>query len=157
MLKHPFSITMFGDSMYWTDWDRNAIFQANKFTGQNASLVANSSMVITNTLTPGKNKLFRKNEFRTNGRLHENRGVKSFSQLWDEHISTLSKQGPSYTGLAKPPNLPKNWRIWWFGRACVARPSLGRWQNMLISELDERFYAPVFMEASVCPELIFSK
>ena len=50
MLKHPFSITMFGDSMYWTDWDRNAIFQANKFTGQNASLVANSSMVITNTL-----------------------------------------------------------------------------------------------------------
>ena len=45
MLKHPFSITMFGDSMYWTDWDRNAIFQANKFTGQNASLVANSSMV----------------------------------------------------------------------------------------------------------------
>ena len=36
---------MFGDSMYWTDWDRNAIFQANKFTGQNASLVANSSMV----------------------------------------------------------------------------------------------------------------
>ena len=31
--------------MYWTDWDRNAIFQANKFTGQNASLVANSSMV----------------------------------------------------------------------------------------------------------------
>ena len=47
MLKHPFSITMFGDSMYWTDWDRNAIFQANKFTGQNASLVANSSMVST--------------------------------------------------------------------------------------------------------------
>jgi hypothetical protein len=45
MLKHPFSITMFGDSMYWTDWDRNAIFQANKFTGQNASLVANSSMI----------------------------------------------------------------------------------------------------------------
>ena len=34
--------------------------------------------------TPGKNKLFRKNEFRTNGCLHENQGVKSFSQLRDE-------------------------------------------------------------------------
>ena len=45
MLKHPFSITLFGDRMYWTDWDRNAVFQADKFTGQNASLVANSSMV----------------------------------------------------------------------------------------------------------------
>ena len=56
--------------------------------------------------TPGKNKLFRQNEFRTNGRLHENRGVKSFSQLRDEHISSSSKQGPSYTGLAKPPNSP---------------------------------------------------
>jgi hypothetical protein len=45
MLKHPFSITLFGDWMYWTDWDRNAIFQADKFTGKSASLVANSSMV----------------------------------------------------------------------------------------------------------------
>ena len=45
MLKHPFSITLFADFMYWTDWDRNAVFKANKFTGQNASLVANSSMV----------------------------------------------------------------------------------------------------------------
>lgn len=46
MLKHPFSITLFGDNMYWTDWDRNAIFQADKFNGMRASLVANSSMVI---------------------------------------------------------------------------------------------------------------
>ena len=45
MLKHPFSITLFGDWMYWTDWDRNAIFQADKFNGKHASLVANSSMV----------------------------------------------------------------------------------------------------------------
>ena len=45
MLKHPFSITLFGDWMYWSDWDRNAIFQADKFNGQRASLVANSSMV----------------------------------------------------------------------------------------------------------------
>jgi len=45
MLKHPFSITLFGDWMYWSDWDRNAIFQADKFNGQRASLVANSSMI----------------------------------------------------------------------------------------------------------------
>ena len=56
--------------------------------------------------TPGKNKLFRKNEFWTNGRLHENPGVKSFSQLRDERILSSSKQEQSYTGPAKPPNLP---------------------------------------------------
>lgn len=49
MLKHPFSITLFGDWMYWSDWDRNAIFQADKFNGQRASLVANSSMVCIQT------------------------------------------------------------------------------------------------------------
>ena len=43
------------------------------------------------SVTPGKNKLFRKNEFLTNGRLHENRGVKLFSQLQDEHILSSSK------------------------------------------------------------------
>ena len=56
--------------------------------------------------TPSKNKLFRKNEFRTNGCLHENRGINSFSQLRDERISSSSKRGPSYTGPAKPPNSP---------------------------------------------------
>ncbi len=45
MLKHPFSITLFGDFMYWSDWDRNSIFQADKFTGKNAKQIANSSMV----------------------------------------------------------------------------------------------------------------
>ena len=49
--------------------------------------------------TPGKNKLFRQNEFRTNGRLHENRGVKSFSQLQDERISSSFNRGLSFTGL----------------------------------------------------------
>jgi len=33
-LKHPFSITLFEDYMYWTDWDRITIFRANKFNGQ---------------------------------------------------------------------------------------------------------------------------
>ena len=54
MLKHPFSITLFGDWMYWTDWDRNAIFQADKFNGKHASLVANSSMVRIYSSLPNK-------------------------------------------------------------------------------------------------------
>ena len=41
--------------------------------------------------------------------------------------------------------------------ACVAWPLLGGCRNTLISELAERFYALVFMEASICPDLIFSK
>ncbi|XP_059621431.1 very low-density lipoprotein receptor-like isoform X4 [Phlebotomus argentipes] len=33
-LRHPFSITTFEDHVYWTDWDKEAVFKANKFTGQ---------------------------------------------------------------------------------------------------------------------------
>ena len=108
-------------------------------------------------VTPSKNNLFRKVGTPSWKRLHENRGTRSFSQLWDERVSSLSKRGPSYTGPAKPPNLPENWQIWWFGRTCIARPSLRRWRKTLISELTERFYAPVFMEAFSCGCSNFSK
>ena len=43
--------------------------------------------------TPGKNKLLWNFQARANGRLHENRGVKSFSQLQDERKIPSSKQG----------------------------------------------------------------
>lgn len=33
-LRHPFSITTFEDYIYWTDWDKETIFKANKFTGK---------------------------------------------------------------------------------------------------------------------------
>ncbi|XP_063697289.1 low-density lipoprotein receptor isoform X3 [Culicoides brevitarsis] len=33
-LRHPFSITTFEDHVYWTDWDKEAVFKANKFTGK---------------------------------------------------------------------------------------------------------------------------
>ena len=43
-LKHPFSITLFEDTMYWTDWDRIAIFKANKFNGQDAQPVTSKKL-----------------------------------------------------------------------------------------------------------------
>lgn len=32
-LQHPFSITTFEDFIYWTDWEKHAVFRANKFNG----------------------------------------------------------------------------------------------------------------------------
>ncbi|XP_038048622.1 very low-density lipoprotein receptor-like isoform X1 [Patiria miniata] len=33
LLPHPFSISVFEDHVYWTDWERECITRANKFTG----------------------------------------------------------------------------------------------------------------------------
>ncbi|XP_072749505.1 low-density lipoprotein receptor isoform X4 [Anoplolepis gracilipes] len=38
-LRHPFSITTFEDYVYWTDWDKETIFKANKFTGKEMEAV----------------------------------------------------------------------------------------------------------------------
>jgi hypothetical protein len=51
MLKHPFSITLFEDWMYWSDWDRNAIFKADKFNGKNAQAVTSTHLVKVNYCT----------------------------------------------------------------------------------------------------------
>jgi len=32
-LHHPFSISVFEDHVYWTDWDKQTIYRANKFNG----------------------------------------------------------------------------------------------------------------------------
>ncbi|CAH1121148.1 unnamed protein product [Ceutorhynchus assimilis] len=44
-LRHPFSITTFEDWLYWTDWDRAAVFRANKFTGKELGPVTATEMV----------------------------------------------------------------------------------------------------------------
>lgn len=44
-LRHPFSITTFEDHVYWTDWDKQAVFKANKFTGEDVEAVTATHMV----------------------------------------------------------------------------------------------------------------
>ncbi|XP_072034176.1 low-density lipoprotein receptor-related protein 4-like [Amphiura filiformis] len=38
-LPHPFAITVFEDSIYWTDWHTKSISMANKFTGNNLETI----------------------------------------------------------------------------------------------------------------------
>ncbi|XP_037942571.1 very low-density lipoprotein receptor [Teleopsis dalmanni] len=48
-LRHPFSITTFEDNIYWTDWDKQTVFKANKFNGEGVEPVTamlNYPMVI---------------------------------------------------------------------------------------------------------------
>ncbi|KAG5848887.1 low-density lipoprotein receptor-related protein 4-like isoform X1 [Anguilla anguilla] len=40
-LPHPFAITVFEDSLYWTDWHTKSINSANKFTGKNQEIIRN--------------------------------------------------------------------------------------------------------------------
>ena len=44
ILRHPFSITVFEDWLYWSDWDSNAIYRANKFDGSGATPVTATNM-----------------------------------------------------------------------------------------------------------------
>ncbi|CAG0883303.1 unnamed protein product [Darwinula stevensoni] len=36
IMQHPFSITVFEDHLYWSDWNLKTIFKANKFNGSDA-------------------------------------------------------------------------------------------------------------------------
>lgn len=44
-LPHPFSISIFEDSLYWSDWTQKAIIKANKFNGSNITTVTALHMV----------------------------------------------------------------------------------------------------------------
>ena len=41
-LPHPFGLTVAGDHLYWTDWHTQSVHQANKMTGQGATVVADN-------------------------------------------------------------------------------------------------------------------
>jgi hypothetical protein len=44
-LQHPFSITTFEDWVYWTDWDKQAVYRANKFSGKDITPITATHML----------------------------------------------------------------------------------------------------------------
>merc|ERR1711962_346528 len=38
-LRHPFSIAVFEDFMYWSEWESRTIFKADKFSGKNVTAI----------------------------------------------------------------------------------------------------------------------
>jgi hypothetical protein len=36
-LRHPFSLAVFEEKVYWTDWDTEGIHYVNKYTGENSN------------------------------------------------------------------------------------------------------------------------
>ncbi|KAK3871613.1 hypothetical protein Pcinc_023266 [Petrolisthes cinctipes] len=40
VLRHPFSVSVFEDRMYWVDWSKIALFSADKFTGNDVEHVS---------------------------------------------------------------------------------------------------------------------
>lgn len=38
-LKHPFSLAIFEEKVYWTDWDHEGVLTVNKFKGDNVEVV----------------------------------------------------------------------------------------------------------------------
>ena len=44
-LDHPFAITTFEDSIFWSDWNKMSLFKANKFTGAAVTSVAPTGKV----------------------------------------------------------------------------------------------------------------
>ncbi|XP_028847177.1 LOW QUALITY PROTEIN: low-density lipoprotein receptor-related protein 1B-like [Denticeps clupeoides] len=42
-LSHPFAVSLFGGSVYWTDWRTNTLSRANKWTGYNVTVIQKTS------------------------------------------------------------------------------------------------------------------
>ena len=47
ILRHPFSISVFSELVYWTEWDTHSIYQADKFTGHNVTVITTTASVST--------------------------------------------------------------------------------------------------------------
>lgn len=41
-IRHPFSLAMFEERLYWTDWDQEGVLSVNKFHGKDVKQVSNS-------------------------------------------------------------------------------------------------------------------
>lgn len=39
LLSHPFAVSLFGGDVYWTDWRTNTLTKANKWTGNNVTVI----------------------------------------------------------------------------------------------------------------------
>ncbi|XP_065565992.1 very low-density lipoprotein receptor-like isoform X4 [Artemia franciscana] len=50
IVGHPFSITTFEDTLYWSDWTLHTIMKANKFTGKDAKPVVESHFTLQNPM-----------------------------------------------------------------------------------------------------------
>ena len=42
-VPHPFSITLFEEYMYWSDWNLKNVEKANRFTGENRVVLTNTT------------------------------------------------------------------------------------------------------------------
>ncbi|XP_053482709.1 low-density lipoprotein receptor-related protein 1B [Ictalurus furcatus] len=42
-LSHPFAVSLFGGSVYWTDWRTNTLAKANKWTGHSVTVIQKTS------------------------------------------------------------------------------------------------------------------
>uniref|UniRef100_A0A672N2Q2 Low-density lipoprotein receptor-related protein 1B-like n=1 Tax=Sinocyclocheilus grahami TaxID=75366 RepID=A0A672N2Q2_SINGR len=45
-LSHPFAVSLFGGSVYWTDWRTNTLTKANKWTGANVTNVCSDILLL---------------------------------------------------------------------------------------------------------------
>ena len=70
-LHHPFSISVFEDLMYWSDWNSHTINQASKFTGTNITRVTTTSQVKFTPILTGRFKGCETWRSRANGLVHE--------------------------------------------------------------------------------------
>ena len=57
-LKHPFSVSVFADHVYWTEWDTHAIYQAEKFTGSNVTVVTSTDAVNSTMQTKNYQQIY---------------------------------------------------------------------------------------------------
>lgn len=47
-LRHPFAVSVFEDNLYWTDWNTESLYRANKFNASQSSV----STVATGLYSP---------------------------------------------------------------------------------------------------------